>query len=242
MAARSPDLEPRKRALTLENLLTMSSGLDCDDADDNSPGREDYMVDESGATDYYKYTMALKMIREPGEKAVYCSVNPNLAGGVLKVASGRSLPELMQELIAEPLQIKRYYMPLTPTGDAYMGGGVRFLPRDFMKLAQLYVNGGTWNGRRILTPEWCRRATSPQYKFSETSKASYGYLWWMLDYPYKGRTVRAYFASGNGWQHAIGIPELDLVIAFYAGNYNDKLPLHDDYIPKYILAAVDEGK
>lgn len=116
------------------------------------------------------------------------------------------------------------------------------MPRDFMKLAQLYVNGGTWNGRRILTPEWCRRATSPQYKFSETSKASYGYLWWMLDYPYKGRTVRAYFASGNGWQHAIGIPELDLVIAFYAGNYNDKLPLHDDYIPKYILAAVDEGK
>jgi CubicO group peptidase (beta-lactamase class C family) len=237
-----PNLEPRKRALTLEHLLTMSSGLDCDDEDPNSPGREDFMVDESGATDYYKYTMALKMIREPGEKAVYCSVNPNLAGGVLKRASGRSLPELTQELLAQPLQIKRYYLGLTPTGDAYMGGGARFLPRDFMKLAQLHVNGGTWNGRRILTEEWCRRATSPLYKFSATSRAQYGYLWWVYDYSYKGRTVRAYFASGNGWQHAIGIPELDLVIGFYAGNYADDLPLHQDYIPKWILPAVGEGR
>lgn len=235
-----PDLDPRKRALTLEHLLTMSSGLDCDDSDDNSPGREDFMVDESGATDYYKYTMDLKMIREPGEKAVYCSVNPNLAGGVLKRASGQSLSELMQTLLAQPLQIKRYYLGLTPTGDAYMGGGARFLPRDFMKLAQLHVNRGTWNGRRILTPEWCRRATSPLYKFSEGSSARYGYLWWVLDYPYKGRTVRAYFASGNGWQHAIGIPELDLVIGFYAGNYNDSLPLHKDYVPNWILPAVSE--
>ena len=180
------------------------------------------------------------MIREPGEKAVYCSVQPNLAGGVLRRAAGRPLTELMQDLVAGPLQIKHYYMPLTPTGDAYMGGGVRFLPRDFMKLAQLYLNGGTWNGHRILTPEWCRRATSPLYKFS--TRNSYGYLWWLIDYPYKGRTVRAYFASGNGWQHAIGIPELDLVIGFYAGNYNDKHPLHDDYIPKWILPSVIEGK
>jgi hypothetical protein len=54
--------------------------------------------------------------------------------------------------------------------------------------------------------------------------------------------VRAYFASGNGWQHAIGIPELGLVIGFYAGNYADDLPLHRDYIPKWILPAVREGR
>ncbi|HEX5709233.1 MAG TPA: serine hydrolase [Pyrinomonadaceae bacterium] len=237
-----PGLEPRKRALTLEHLLTMSSGLDCDDSDDNSPGREDYMVDESGATDYYKYTMALKMIREPGERAVYCSVQPNLAGGVLKHAAGRSIPELMQDLLARPLQIKRYYLGITPNGDTYMGGGARLLPRDFMKLAQLHLNGGTWNGRRVLTREWVERSTAPLYKFSEKSRASYGYLWWVFDYPYKGRTVRAYFASGNGWQHAIAIPELDLVIGFYGGNYGDDLPLHDDYVPKQILPAVLEGR
>ena len=233
-------LDQRKRALTLEHLLTMSSGLDCDDSDPNSPGREDYVTDESPEPDYYKYILALKNIRDPGAKAVYCSINPHLAGGVLKHAAGRSLPDLMQELLAQPMQMKRYYLGITPTGDAYMGGGARFLPRDFMKLAQLHLNGGTWNGRRILTEDWVRRSTSPLYKISESSQDRYGYLWWIHDYPYKGRTVRAYYASGNGWQHAIAIPELDLVIGFYAGNYLDRLPLHQDYIPNWILPAVSE--
>ncbi len=122
-----------------------------------------------------------------------------------------------------------------------MGGGARFLPRDFMKLAQLYVNEGTWKGRRILSPEWCRMATSP-HKSSAAARTKYGYLWWILDYPYKGRTVHGYFASGNGGQHAIGIPALDLVIGFYGGNYNDnsKIPVNEDYVSKWILPAVED--
>lgn len=233
-------LDPRKRAMTLENLLTMSSGLDCDDEDESSPGNEDKMLDLEGKPDFYKFTMDLKMVRNPGEKAAYCSGGANLAGGVLARATGRSLLDLTDDLIAKPLQIKRYYMPLSPTGDAYMGGGVRLLLRDFAKLAQLYLNEGQWNGHKILTKEWCHRATSPLFKFSESSKARYGYLWWIYDYPYNGRTVRAYFASGLGWQYAIAIPELDLVIGFYAGNYSDDLPLHKEYIPKWILPAVQD--
>jgi CubicO group peptidase (beta-lactamase class C family) len=196
------------------------------------------MTDESGATDYYKFTLALKMIRNPGEKSVYCSVQPNLVGGVLQRASKQSLPTLFQNLLAEPLNIKRYYMNLTPTGDAYMGGGVRLLPRDFMKLGQLHLNGGTWNGRKILTPEWSRRATSPLY---ELRKLKYGYFWWVIEYPYKGRTVRAFFAGGNGGQVVMGIPELDLVVAIYGGNYSDPVlyTAQQKYVPQYILPAVD---
>ena len=232
------NLETRKKSLTVENLLTMSSGLDCDDADPKSPGGEDYLIDESGATDYYKFTLDLKMIRNPGEKAVYCSVQPNLVGGVLQRTSKQSLPVLFQNLLAEPLQIKRYYMNLTPNGDAYMGGGVRFLPRDFMKLGQLHLNGGVWNGRRILTPEWSRRATS---HLVEIGIRKYGYFWWVQDYPYKDRTVRAFFADGNGGQIVMGIPELDLVIAFYGGNYSHpaaNIP-QNVYVPQYILTAIE---
>ncbi|MDQ2869411.1 MAG: beta-lactamase family protein [Acidobacteriota bacterium] len=233
------DLEPRKRALTLEHLLTMSSGLDCDDRDSASPGNEDVMQGQDREPDYYRYTLNLKTLRDPGENAVYCSVNANLVGGVLARAAGRPLTELFARLIASPLQIGRYYMNLTPTGDAYMGGGVRFLPRDFMKLGQLLLNGGTWNGRRVLGQNWVRRATSPLVALGETR---YGYLWWVTEYPYRGRRVRAFFAGGNGGQVVMGVPELDLLIAFYGGNYSDPVLFvpQREWVPKYILPAVEE--
>lgn len=231
------DLEPRKRALTLEHLLTMSSGLDCDDADPNSPGNEDAVAEQREEPDWWKLTLSLRMIREPGERAVYCSVNPNLIGGVLQRAAGRPLPELFHELVAEPLRIRRYWMNLTPTGDAYMGGGVRFLPRDFMKLGQLMVNGGMWGGRRVISEQWAKRATSP---LVELRRRPYGYLWWVTDYPYRDGSVRAFFAGGNGGQIVMVIPELDLVAAFYGGNYNDPgtFLAQQVYIPRYILPAV----
>lgn len=231
------DLEPRKRALTLEHLLTMSSGLDCDDADPNSPGSEDVVTQQTDEPDWWKVTLGLKMIREPGERAVYCSVNPNLIGGVMQRAAGRPLPELFQALIAEPLAIRRYWMNLTPTGDAFMGGGVRFLPRDFMKLGQLMMNGGTWGGRRVVSAEWAKRATSPLVSLGSQK---YGYLWWVMEYPYQGRTLQAFYAGGNGGQVVMGIPELDLVVAFYGGNYSDPVMFRTQqrFVPEYVLPAI----
>lgn len=237
-----PGLDPRKKGLTAEHLLTMSSGLDCDDSDPKSPGAEQYMQDESGATDYYKFMLDLKQIRDPGEKSVYCSGQTNLAGGVLSRAVNKPLPELFWDLLAKPLQIKRYHMFLAPNGDPYMGGSVRFLLRDFMKFGQLHLNGGTWNGNRVLTPEWARRATTPLYVL-RSEKKNYGYSWWVTEFPYKGRTIQAFYAGGNGGQVVMGIPELDLVVAFNGGNYNDVPVLFTSqrvYVPQYIISAVKD--
>jgi CubicO group peptidase (beta-lactamase class C family) len=231
------DLEPRRRALTLEHLLTMSSGLDCDDNDPSSPGYEDRMWEQS--EDFYKWTMNLKMVRQPGEKGVYCSASPNLASGVLYRIAKKSGPVLFQNLLAEPLQIKRYYLPISPQGQYTTTGGARFLPRDFMKLAQVHLNGGTWKGRRVFTAEWSKRATTALSALSPY-KLNYGYLWWIIEYPYEGRTIRAYFASGNGGQVAMAVPDLDLVLGFYGGNYTDVggRTAREVYVPKYILPAV----
>jgi CubicO group peptidase (beta-lactamase class C family) len=233
-----PD-DPRKQALTVEHLLTMSSGLDCDDNDDNSPGREDTMQEQTAQPDWYQFTLDLKMIRNPGEKSVYCSCQPNLAGGVLQRKSGRWLPDLFRDLVAEPLQIRNYAMNLTPTGDAYMGGGVRFPPRDFMKLGQLIIDGGKWHGRQTVSAEWAKRSTSP---LTQIGDGKYGYLWWLADYPYHGKTVRAFYAGGNGGQIVMGIPELDLVIAFYGGNYSDRVMFvpQRELVPQDILPAIKE--
>jgi CubicO group peptidase (beta-lactamase class C family) len=235
-----PGLEARKQALTVEHLLTMSSGFDCDESNPDSPGYEDKMWEQTTHPDFYRWTMDLAMVREPGEKAVYCSANPNLIGGVIARATGRYLPALFHELIAEPLQIRRYYLPISPTGDFTMTGGARFLPRDFLKLAQLHLNGGTWNGRRVYSREWSEQATAARYPMG--TKLQYGYLWWMIDYPYKDRSVRGYFAAGNGGQVSMAIPDLELAMAFYAGNFNDAggRTASDVYVPQYLLPAIDE--
>jgi len=128
-------------------------------------------------------------------------------------------------------------MNLTPTGDAYMGGGVRVLPRDFMKLGQLLLNEGVWNGRRVLRAAWARRSASP---LSEMGGRRYGYLWWLTDYSHENRTVRAFFAGGNGGQIVMVVPELELVAAFYGGNYSapGTFLAQQVYVPRYILPAV----
>jgi CubicO group peptidase (beta-lactamase class C family) len=230
--------DARAQTLTLEHLITMSSGLDCDDSDPQSPGNEDAMQDQSEQPDWYKLILGLKLIRDPGAQSVYCSINPHLAGGVISRVTGRPLPELFRDTLAEPLGIRRYALNLTPTGAAYMGGGVRVTARDFLKFAQLLMDGGKWHGKQIVSPEWARRSSSPLY---EISRLHYGYLWWVIDLPYKGRTVQAFYAGGNGGQSSMAIPELDLAIAFFGGNYGDgpnTLAVQRDLPPKYILPAV----
>jgi CubicO group peptidase (beta-lactamase class C family) len=238
-AAAAPEGDPRRREMTLETLLTMSPGLDCDDADPKSPGQEDTMQEQTEEPDWYRFMLNLRLVRRPGEKAVYCSGVSNLIGGVLGRSTGRWLPDLYHELLATPLQFGRYALGLTPTGDAYMGGGTRLLPRDFLKLGQLMMDGGRWKDRRIIGEDWARRSVSPLYALRAYH---YGYQWWVTDYPYRGRKVRAFFAGGNGGQVVLGVPELDLVIGFHGGNYNDQALFIPQriYVPEHILPAVAE--
>jgi CubicO group peptidase (beta-lactamase class C family) len=236
-----PDgLEPRKRAITLEHLLTMTSGLDCDDSNPESRGNEETLTSQD--EDYYRYTLALSTVRDPGQQAVYCSGQPNLAGGVVSRAAGRPLPELMHELLGGPLQMGRYYLPLTPTGDAYGGGGVRFTLRDFARIGEMYLREGSWNGRQVLSPEWVRRSTSPLHAMGTLR---YGFYWYVIEYPHRGRTLRAFYAGGNGGQTLMVIPELDMVIAIFAGNYADNVrtfAYQRTVVPRDILPAVDADR
>jgi len=231
-------LEPRKRAMTLEHLLTMSSGYFCDDTNDAAPGNENTMIDQREEPDLYRFTLKVPMAFDPGQQAVYCSANPNLALGVLERATGESPMAIFDRLVAVPLKIERYAWQLDRAGHPYGGGSAQFLPRDFMKLGQLMLNGGTWQGKRILGREFVERASSPLYRLRDLG---YGYLWWVNDYPYKDRTVRVFYAAGAGGQSAIVVPELDLVIATYGGSYVTAKATHyisRDLTRDFILAAV----
>jgi CubicO group peptidase (beta-lactamase class C family) len=232
------DLEPRKRAMTLEHLLTMSSGYFCDDTNPEAPGGEEIMINQEEEPDYYRFTLKVPMASAPGEKAVYCSSNPNLALGVVGRATGEFPLDTFDRLLGAPMKIDRYGWPLDPAGHPYGGGGVQLLPRDFMKFGQLMLNGGTWEGRRILSRDFVARASASLYHLRNVT---YGYLWWGIDYPYKNRTVHAFYAGGAGGQTVTVIPELDLVVATFAGNYSSKgYAVTSHLAPRYILPAVRE--
>jgi CubicO group peptidase (beta-lactamase class C family) len=255
MGMASPSLDARKRAMTLHHLLTMSSGLDChDNAPDYEryPGSEDVLTNQDTSPDWLRIVLDLKMLRDPGAEAIYCSINPFLAGEVIARVTGKSFQELESELFAVPLQIGRHSLLITPVGDSYLGGSARYTLRDFAKIAQLYANGGTWNGRRIVSEAWVRESAPPRYKIgrtfrqgprgpTETSTNNYGYLWWTTEFEHQGRIVVAHHASGNGGQYSMYIPELGVVIAVYGGNYADPNGFYAlrELVPKYILPALE---
>src|SRR6266566_2346818 len=137
------DLDPRKRAMTLEHLLTMTAGFNCDE-DDSTSANEDVM-DSRGIEHWWDYTLNVSLVSAPGDKIFYCSTEAHLAGGLLAKVAGKPQLELFDRLLARPMRMRNYYLAVRD-GDAYGGGGHAFTSRDFAKLAQLMVNNGRWNG------------------------------------------------------------------------------------------------
>lgn len=229
--------DPRKQQVTVEHLLTMSSGLACDDDDESSPGNEDTMQSQTAQPDWHKYALDLPLQHPPGEFAAYCTATINLLGGVLHNVTGSWLPDLLHQYIAEPLDFRRYHVNLMPTGEGYLGGGLYLRPRDFIKLGQLFLQGGVWRGRRVVSKDWAEQATVQHTRLNNGN--SDGYNWWLREMRVAEHSYRTYAAGGNGGQTVTVIPELDLVVMFTAGNYGDRIwtKIVPELVPQYILAA-----
>ncbi len=207
-----------KGDVTVGNLLTHTSGLACDDNDDNSPGNEDVMQSQTKQPDWWRYILDQPQVYPPGTHYAYCSGGMNLVGYALHRATGEWIPELFDRTIARPLGFGRYYYNLMPTLDGYLGGGVRLVPRDLLKLGVAYLNGGTWDGHRIVSAEWATQSTTQRL---DSTVGGDGYAWHIFPITVGGRTYREYEANGNGGQFLIVVPELDLAVVFTAGNYRD---------------------
>jgi CubicO group peptidase (beta-lactamase class C family) len=237
--------DDRKAKITLRDVMTMTAGNACDDNNDDSPGNEDRMQSDEKQRDWYKYSLDLPMLKDPGgEDAVYCSGDLNLVGGAVAAATHRWLPEFFDETLARPLQFGRYYLNLMPDGQAYMGGGAYLRPRDQLKLGQLYLDGGLWNGKRIVSKEWVGESTSVHShfdpKYSLGQQHEYGYGWHINDLKSGAKTYRAFAAGGNGGQFVIVVPDLDLVVGITGGSYGEFDQWYRwelELVPQFIIPA-----
>lgn len=207
-------MDDRKRRIQVFHLLNMSSGLDCDDWIQDSPGHEERMYRKS---DWVKFILDLRMRSEPGAIARYCTGGVVVLGSLIAHRSGMGLDDFADAYLFGPLGITASHWRRDPQNRATGGAGMRLRPRDAAKFGQLYLNGGTWNGARILSESW---VTESRRAVVAMGSDNYGYLWWKRNFTVAGSQVQAIFASGNGGNFIFTFPSLELVAVFTGTNYN----------------------
>ena len=219
-------------AITLRNLLTMSSGIKWDEAlpwtDPNND--EPHLAFDA---DPIGYILAKPIAAPPDTLWTYTGGGTDLLGNIVELASGKPLEAFAREALFQPLGITDLEWKAYPkNGKIAAAAGLRLRPRDAAKIGQLVLNGGKWNGQQIVSADWIAQSITPRFQavgyFGGT--LFYGYQWWMGRSLSEGKEVKWIGAFGWGGQRIIVVPDLDLVMMTTAAQYGE---------PKEGLAAMD---
>lgn len=210
------NLDDRKKAITLEDLLTMRSGLEWDEwsTDYTSPANSCSVME--GLDDWVGYVLDRPMAHRPGEVFTYSSGVTMLLVHILQAATGKDAEDYAREHLFGPLGIREHYWKRTPKGIPDAEGGLYFTASDLARIGYLYLHGGVWDGRRILPDDWVARSISPIVAATSTGIEGfgYGYQWWA------GR--QSYAASGYGGQRLFVVPGRNLIAVYTGWNiYHD---------------------
>ncbi len=245
-AQRMQNPDPRKDQITVEDFLTMSSPLECDDWNDASRGNEERMyVIEDWAQ--FILDLPVRGRMHVGEKAEapkygryfsYCTGAVFALSELLQKVTGERTDHYAQQKLFGPIGITDAQWVYSPLNIPQTGGGLRLSSRDLLKVAELYRGGGMWQGTRIVDDAWVRTSTQPHAQIDDETE--YGYLWWLKTFKSGGAGYPAYLMNGNGGNKVAVFPALDLTVVITSTNYNTR-GMHeqtDKLLTDYILAAV----
>jgi CubicO group peptidase (beta-lactamase class C family) len=227
--------DERKESITLEHLLTMTSGLAWNEMELPYSNTNNDLVQLFIVSDPIEYILAKPVVNEPGAKWYYNGGGTNLLGKVIREATGLRMDGFAKEYLFAPLGITDYEWDHINPDMIHASGNLRLRPRDMAKLGYLFLNGGTWKGERIVSGEWIEASTKG--RVSPSWFDGYGYQWWRQTYQSNSTSVDSFFAGGWGGQRIMVFPGLDLVVVFTGGNYVAEEPV-DEIITRYILPAV----
>ena len=193
------DRDPRKRTITIEDLLTMRAGLE-------STSNRNYGAWVQ-SRNWVQAALARPMLADPGSTMDYSTGNTHLLSAILTKVSGTSTWQFANDVLAKPLGFSLPRWPRDPQGIYFGGNDMLLTPRQMVSVGELYLREGRVGERQVLPERWIERSWEPRGR-SSWSGQMYGYGWWIRD---MGRH-RGYYAWGFGGQYIIVVPDLDLVV------------------------------
>jgi CubicO group peptidase (beta-lactamase class C family) len=197
-AARDPD--PRKRAITVEDLLTMRSGL-------QSTSFENYGAWVS-SRNWVRDVLRRPLVSEPGGPMIYSTGSSHLLSAILTHVTRTSTHRYAERVLARPLGIPLRTWTRDPQGIYFGGNEMRMTPREMVAFGVLHLNGGRApNGTQVIPKAWIDSAWVRRTR-SGWSDQDYGYGWWIR----RSGPHDVYFAWGYGGQFIFVVPSLDLVV------------------------------
>jgi len=196
--AKDPD--GGKRAITIEDLLTMRSGLE------STSGRQYGAWVQS--RNWVRYVLAQPLVDPPGTRVEYSTGTTHLLSAILTKATKRSTWEFAQEELARPLGFSLARWPQDPQGIYFGGNDMLMTPRQMVRFGELYLNEGRLGDRQVIPQSWVEETAVGRGRSRWGSDREYGYGFWIREFA----GHKSYYAWGYGGQFIFIVPDLDLVV------------------------------
>ena len=239
--------DTEKGKITLDHMLTMSSGIPWDESYPYSDPRND-LNQMFYSVDPIKFVLEKSVVAPPGTQFIYNSGTTNLLGDVVRRSTGLTLAEFAEQYLFTPLGITSFNWIGFPNAPhiAVASSTLYLRPRDMTKIGQLYLQKGVWNGNRIVSENWVTESTLESIQVPRPKNPipgfikSYGYQWWRG--MFSNGNTKAYFAAGWGGQFIFVLPDIDMVIVLTAGDFEGQgYQGFYNLINDYILVAARSG-
>jgi CubicO group peptidase (beta-lactamase class C family) len=234
--------DPRKKQISLSNLMTMTSGLSWSNQNEASS------VAMTNSSDWVKYILNLPMAAQPGTQFVYNNGGVHLLSAILGKVTGMTEADYAKKMLFSPIGINDVVWANDPSGNSIGSFGLHMTARDMAKFGYLYLNNGVWDGNQIVPKQWIKDSLHQYLTFNDSNanptEIGYGYLWWLRE----GASVNKmktgqydmYSADGAGGQRIFVMPDENMVAVFTANNPDPFFA--DSIVDDYLVPSIKSDK
>ena len=234
-----------KEEITIEHLLTMTSGLEWREwsapySSYENPCIGIWVQDK----DPISFILGMPLVDQPGTHFNYATGNMQVLVEIVRNGTDMPIDAFSQKYLFEPLAIDSADWALQYE-NGVDANTLRLTPRAMAKIGITYLNKGVWNGLRIVSEQWVEKSAIPfpgnhgiNIPGEPSGKLGYSYSWWTKDYFKSGKVTHMYAAGGFGGQHIMVLPERNTVVVFTGGNYLSARPPFK-IMKKYVIPALD---